>query len=57
MAMLDGTGQGEQRHFILTLKDKKEEFTKGVHYSVVDKGNGMRRGVQGDGTWHMRPTG
>lgn len=40
----------------LTLKDEKEEFAKGVH-SVLGKGNGMWRGIQGDSTWHMRDIG
>lgn len=55
--MTDGTGQGEQRPLILTLKDKKEELTKGAHHSVAGEGNSMWRGVQGDRTQHMRHIG
>lgn len=57
MAVLDGTEQGQQRPLILTLKDKKDEFTKGVCSSVVDEGSGMWRGMQDDRTWHTRHAG
>lgn len=50
----DGSARGhrarKQRPLILALKDKKEEFTEGVH-SVVDQ---VERGVQGDRTWYVR---
>lgn len=40
----------------LTSKDKREEFAKAMH-SVLGKGNGMRRGMRGDGTGHVKASG